>query len=81
MKTKHWVVVSPLLRRVEVICPDIGGPESWEPDIVEVEAPTRRDAIRAGVALMKDWPQEARSDGRNPYAGISAYEAERREEQ
>lgn len=67
---KMWAVISP---------PELpeyvwGGDQRYVvghfPDYVQVEAPTKREALRLGVKAMKEWPTIARGDGRNPFAGV-----------
>lgn len=76
MADRHWWVVSP----------EVGGGVRWysdgsaEPiesyrDVVSVAARTKREAVRLGVTAMKDRPKEARSDGINPFAGVTAKDA------
>lgn len=52
------------------------GYEAPEPtaDACEIDAPTRRDAIRQAVKHpdMQRWVSMARGDGCNPFAGLKA---------
>jgi hypothetical protein len=70
-KPRHWHVWSPGYDYYEYV----GGEAvaHWmETDYAYVVAPTRREAIRLGVAEMKYWPQRARDDDRNPFVGVVA---------
>ncbi len=73
---KHWWVVSPEMSEVVPVTDDGQGPLEYFCDVECVAAPTKRKAIALGVARMKKWPHEARSDGCNPFAGVTAKNAE-----
>jgi len=66
---QKWEVVSP-----PIYYPgsDYGPPEEV-PDYVVVEAGSRREAIIEGVRQMQHWPDEARGDGKPPWAGVKAF--------
>jgi hypothetical protein len=70
----HWNVWSP---EMMTSSSDEAGPYGIDPpeygcDAVSVEAPTRREAIRKGTPLMKNWCQEARGNEQNPFSGVKA---------
>lgn len=72
---RHWWVVSPVMSVVVPILDDGSGPTEHYCDVVCVEAATKREALRLGVGLMKEWPHEARADDANPFAGVKAEDA------
>lgn len=61
----------------EIDPPEVGA------DVIEIEAPTKREAIRMGVIGMLNfdrrrwrWCRDQRSDGHNPFAGVKAIEVQ-----
>jgi len=80
---KRWYVVTPTYGTVVRILDDGTGPEEFGADVVEVEAPTKREAITIGVKKMLAgsrrefrWCREQRGDGCNPFAGVKAVPVE-----
>lgn len=72
-----WYVITPECSRVDVVVAGQGPLEYWH-DVVEVMAPTRREAIRKGVREMLadsarfTWVHDQRGDGMCPYTGVRA---------
>ena len=76
----RWYVVTPPVGYVDVIV-DGQGPWIEEPDVIEIEAATRRDAIALGVREMLrsrtyHYCRDQRCDGASPYTGVKAIHAE-----
>ena len=72
------MVVSPEMSRIDVILDDGTGPRECFCDVVYIEAENKDDARLLGFKIMEqenmDWPEEARSDNINPYAGLTVEE-------
>lgn len=80
---KWWHVVTPQYGTVIPVCDFGQGPTEYGADVVEVQAATKREAVVAGVKRMLKGPYSSRGfkwcidqrcDGRNPFAGVKAYE-------
>ena len=69
-----WAVMSPEYADVVPTLDDGTGPEEWGRDYVEVEAQTKREAVRLGYQLLKSQPWFKRwwDRDRHPYAYITA---------
>ena len=71
-----WWVITPEYGTVVAVLDDGTGPEEFGRDVVEVEAPTRREALVLGLRKLRlqrsrwIWNQEA--DRRNPFNGLEA---------
>lgn len=77
---KAWFVVTPEYGEVVPILDYGQGPMEYGADVIEVEAATKRDAIIAGVALMRSRPGQFHyfrdhCEG-NPFAGVTAWSAD-----
>jgi len=68
----HWNVISPEMMTPGRYSPFGLDPPEYGCDVVSVEAPSRREAIRRGTPLLKGWCRDARSDGCNPFVGVTA---------
>ena len=70
----RYTVISPELS-VTIPVMDYGeGPQEYFCCVAEVEAQTKRDAIKAAVKMpdMKEWVAACRSDGKSPFPGLKA---------
>lgn len=85
----HWWVSTPEYEYIDVILDDGTGPSEWSRDVVSVEAPTKRQAIIAGVKQMRSEEFFKKMGGRkttyygwawdrdsNPFTGVKAENAE-----
>lgn len=76
-----------ILKRYYVVTPEYPSgcgydePPEWGADVIEVEARTRREAVRIGVKEMLRiggrqyrWVHDQRGNGQNPFAGVKAHE-------
>jgi hypothetical protein len=75
----HYWVVTPEFSYTEPVLDDGSGPTYDVRDVVEVEAPTARDAVRIGVKRMLSewefrdgWCNIQRQSDACPYAGVRA---------
>jgi len=73
---KRWLVVTPTFSYTEWVCAE-GGPTYDTADVIEIEAETKRDAIKLGVremlsGLHYSYCEDQRSDGLCPYTGVYA---------
>lgn len=73
----HWFVETPTYPYHEVVLEDGSGPTYDVADFLEIDAPTRREAISAAVKqwLAERWDNYCRtrvSDRLNPFKGIKA---------
>lgn len=68
----HWEVVSPEMVTSGYSNLYDEGPPEYGCDVASVAAPTKREAIRRGTKLLKKWVAEARGEGFNPFAGVTA---------
>ena len=76
MNERHWFVHSGVMYETEVVIEETGeGPIIDWRETVSVIAATRREAKVKGMRLMKAWPEYARCDGMNPFAGITVGDA------
>ena len=83
---KRFWVVTPEYGVVVPVTDEGQGPMEYGSDVIEIEAESARDAIALGVHAMSHnpwrphgwiryrWCDDARSDGRSPYAGVRAIE-------
>ena len=82
-RARKWLVITPEYDEVIPILDDGTGPIERGCDVIEIEAPTARDAITLGVKEMLKggrqdiysfykWCIQSRSDGENPFAGVRA---------
>lgn len=73
---KRWLVYTPAFGVLVPVTYDGQGPFESEADVVEVEAVSKRDAVRLGVAEMlrrgMRYCHDQRSDGCCPYTGVKA---------
>jgi hypothetical protein len=76
----HYWVVTPEFSYTEPVLDDGSGPTYDVHDVVEVDAPTKREAVRIGVRRMLDeyefrygWCQGQRQEGLCPYTGVRAH--------
>lgn len=77
---RHFYVVTPPVQYVEVVTDEGQGPIVEECDVIEVEAPTKRDAILMGVREMLKpqnrrlyhYCRNQRADGCSPFTGVKA---------
>jgi hypothetical protein len=71
-----WYVVTPEYGEVVPVLDDGQGPTEYGCDVIEVEAPSKRAAVIAGVRAMRANPREYRYYGGhcegNPFAGVKA---------
>lgn len=74
----RWLVLTPSYTYVEPVLEDGSGPTERTCDVIDVVAPTKREAIKIGVRRMlkenksKGWVQYQQEDGKCPYTGITA---------
>mgnify|MGYP001617182398 CR=1 FL=1 len=76
MRNKRWFVVTPPVMWQDIVF-DGQGPWYEDPDVIEIEAETAKDAVAMGVKLMlksRDYSycRDQRSDGCSPYTGVKA---------
>jgi hypothetical protein len=72
---KPYYVVTPEYGEVVPVLDYGQGPTEYGCDVIEVEAPTKRAAVIAGVKAMRAKPREYRYFGQcdgNPFAGVRA---------
>ena len=71
-----WWVITPEYGTVVPVLDDGTGPEEFGCDVVEVEAPTRREALVLGLRelkkVTKGWINWYRDDTSNPFTGLRA---------
>ena len=69
---KHYYVVSPEMSEVVPVCDDGSGPLEVFCCVAEVDAPTKREAIRQAIRdpNMTEWVEQQRGDSKNPFAGL-----------
>ena len=75
MLKRYYVVTPPVLYQDIIV--DGQGPWYEEPDVLEIEAETAKDAVMLGVKVMfksRDYSycREQRRDGCSPYTGVRA---------
>ena len=74
----NWLIYTPPFDYTEPVLDDGSGPTYQVQDVIEVEAPNKKEAIRLGVKLMLadktrySWVHDQRSDKCSPYTGVKA---------
>lgn len=73
----EYIVITPPFDVLEPVTDEGQGPTHQERDVIVIEAPTKREAVRIGVNEMLvnrkyTYCREQRMDGRSPFAGVKA---------
>jgi hypothetical protein len=69
-----YEVISGTMWSVDVVCDDGTGPMEPEICYCQIEASSKREAIRAAIKTpeFRDWVKYQRGDGCNPFTGVKA---------
>lgn len=71
----HYIVVSPEMSKMVPITDDGLGPIEDFCCVVSVDADSKTEARKIAIKSpeMRDWVDDARSDDKNPFAGLKVY--------